>query len=200
MASVCRIAVSTKHMSINPYEAPLSPQLLLEPTSEFEQVRKDHIKHEASVKSVGLLYWLGGIGIILSGAAVGVGGAFRGGAGGQGGLGILEIGMVIGLLLLGALYLWVGSGLRKFRKSARIITGIFSGFGLLGFPIGTLINGYILYLILGKKGAMVFSDHYKDVIAATPYIKYKTSVVVWIILGGFILAVVSLLIWGILSK
>ena len=41
---------------------------------------------------------------------------------------------------------------------------------------------YILYLLLSKEGTVVFSDHYKQVIAQTPHIQYKTSVIVWILL------------------
>ena len=36
---------------------------------------------------------------------------------------------------------------------------------------------------------MVFSDEYKDIIAATPHIKYRTLIIVWI---GLILAIVAL--------
>lgn len=37
---------------------------------------------------------------------------------------------------------------------------------------------------------MCFSDEYKDIIAATPQIKYKTSIIVWIFL---IIIIVGLL-------
>jgi hypothetical protein len=43
----------------------------------------------------------------------------------------------------------------------------------------------------------VFSEPYKDVIAATPLVKYKTSkVVVWIILGSIIALVIAIIIGG----
>ena len=58
-----------------------------------------------------------------------------------------------------------------------------SAIGLLGFPIGTLINGYILYLFLSKKGRTIFAPAYQDVIAATPHVKYRTSIVIWIFLA-----------------
>jgi hypothetical protein len=47
---------------------------------------------------------------------------------------------------------------------------VLSGIGLLGFPIGTLINGYILYLFLSKKGRTVFAPEYQEVIEATPHV------------------------------
>jgi hypothetical protein len=58
-----------------------------------------------------------------------------------------------------------------------------SGVGLLGFPVGTLINGYILFLLFGRKGKTVFSEEYQVVIEQTPHIKYRTPLVVWILLG-----------------
>jgi len=54
---------------------------------------------------------------------------------------------------------------------------------LIGFPIGTLIHGYILYLYWGTKGRKVFSPEYKQIIAGTPHVKYKTSIIIWILLG-----------------
>lgn len=140
-----------------------------------EQIRNDHIKHEASVKSVGFLYFLAAAFLILAGA---------------GGL-ITRDGpsIIVGLVFvgLGILQIWVGSGLRQLKSWARIPTAVLSGIGLLGFPLGTLINGYILYLVLCQKGRTVFSDEYKRVIEQTPHIKYKTSIVVWIFLGLLLL-------------
>jgi hypothetical protein len=75
------------------------------------------------------------------------------------------------------------------RKWARIPTGILSGLGLLGFPLGTLINGYILYLIFSQKGKTVFSEEYQAVIEQTPHIKYRTSILVWILLGLVLLVI-----------
>ncbi len=95
------------------------------------------------------------------------------------------------LLALGIAQFIVGAAVRKLKLWSRIGVGILSGIGLLGFPIGTLISGYILFLVFGKKGKMVFSAPYKDIIAATPHVKYKTSKVVWIILG-VVLAVIAL--------
>jgi len=154
-------------------------------TSGADQIRNEHIKHEASVKSVGLLYFLGGTGFALLGLVSCMGGTFAS--------------IMIGLALagVGAGQIVVGVGLRRLRSWARIPTGILSGLGLLGFPMGTLINGYILYLIFCQKGATVFSDDYKQVIAETPHIKYRTSIIVWIFLGLlFFLIVFALIAFG----
>jgi hypothetical protein len=146
-------------------------------SNSAELIRKEHIKHEASVKSVGLLYFLAAALMLLVGIFSAVSGQ---------GEGIL-IGLI--LLVLGAAQVWVGIGLRGLKAWARIPTAILSGLGLLGFPIGTLINGYILYLVLSAKGKTVFSDEYQRVIEQTPHIKYRTSIVVWILLGLLLLLV-----------
>jgi len=139
--------------------------------SSAEQIRNDHLKHEASIKSVGVLYFLAAAFLILAGV---LGLTANQGAG---------VGLGLFCLAIGAAQIWVGIGLRGLKPWARIPTGILSGVGLLGFPLGTIINGYILYLIFSQKGKTVFSDDYQRVIEQTPHIKYKTSIVVWIFLG-----------------
>ena len=39
--------------------------------------------------------------------------------------------------------------------------------GLLGFPIGTLISAYGLWLVLSAKGRVVLSPEYAAIVAAT---------------------------------
>jgi hypothetical protein len=73
---------------------------------------------------------------------------------------------------------------------------VLSGLGLLGFPIGTAINAYILYLFLSKKGRTIFAPEYQAVIAATPEVKYRTSILVWI----FLALLVALLAFGLLGS
>lgn len=138
-----------------------------------EETRKQYLKHEASVKSAGFLYYLGGVAMFL----IGLGGILAVRPGG------VEIVPSFFLVVLGVGQFWTGTGLRRLKPWARIPTGILSGIGLIGFPIGTLINGYILYLVFSQKGKMVFSEEYRTVIEQTPHIKYRTSIIVWIVLG-----------------
>jgi hypothetical protein len=144
--------------------------------SAAEAMRNEYLRHEASVKSIGVLYYLGGAALMLAGIV----GMFAGGSA-VGGFGGGLLGAF--LFLLGGGQFWVGTGLRRLRSWARVPTGILSGLGLLGFPFGTIINAYILYLIFSKKGTTVFSDEYHAVIEQTPHIKYRTSIIVWVLLG-----------------
>ena len=159
--------------AFNPYAAPAAPVEDVSANAEAEAIRKAHISHEASIKAVGLLYYLGALGVTLVGAAglVAVGGA--------------GTSMVPSLLLiaLGVGYAFAGWGVRALRPWGRIVGIVIACIGLIGFPIGTLINAYILYLFLSKKGRTIFAPEYQDVIAATPHVKYKTSILVWIFLA-----------------
>lgn len=156
--------------AVNPYAAPAARVEDIPANAEAEAIRKAHISHEASVKAVGFLYYLGAVGITLSGVAALVSGG--------------ESGMVALLLVpLGVGMFFAGHAVRALKSWGRIVGCILSVLGLFNFPIGTLINAYILYLFLSKKGRMVFSAEYQDIIAATPDVKYRTSMFVWIFLG-----------------
>jgi len=169
---------------------PLALQRLKEggaASTAVEEMRKEHLKHEASIKSIGVLYYLGGAALLL----VAIGTLFSIGRSRDGAETLAHIFIAVLCLLLGAGQLWVAAGLRRLKKWARIPTGILSGLGLLGFPLGTLINGYILYLIFSQKGKTVFSEEYQAVIEQTPHIKYRTSIVVWVLLG-FVLLLIAI--------
>ncbi len=157
-------------------------------SNQSEQIRKAHIKHEASVKSIGLLYFLGSAIMILAGLV----GFLSDKAGGAL--------VALFLLILGAAQICAGIGLRGLKPWARVPTGILSGLGLLAFPFGTLINGYILYLVFSKKGATVFSEGYKRVIEETPQIRYRTSIVVWILLALLLLLIGAGLLGLVLAR
>jgi hypothetical protein len=154
-------------------------------SNNAEQIRNDHIKHEASVKSVGILYFLAAALFILAGAS---GMATSNGP---------RLAVGLAFVCLGGLQIWLGLGLRQLKSWARIPTAVLSGIGLLAFPLGTLINAYVLYLVLCQKGRTVFSADYKRVIEQTPHIKYKTSIIVWILLG-LLLLLIGLVFLGVL--
>lgn len=172
----------------NPYAPPRAHvQDVSGADSEAEEIRREHIKHETSVRAIGLLYYLsGGVMLVLSIAMLG--GSFSGTA-----LQGLTVGLGVLYLGLGALMLVVARGVRKLAPWARIATIVLAAIGLLGFPVGTLFNAYILYLVLSKKGKRIFEDDYRDIIEATPHIKYRTSIIVWIVLGIVVLGLVGLI-------
>ena len=66
--------------------------------------------------------------------------------------------------------------------------------GLAGFPLGTLLNSYILWLIHSKKGKLILSPEYAAIVEATPDVKYRTTLLVWIILGLIVVALLAVFI------
>lgn len=107
------------------------------------------------------------------------------------GLFVALMGLVF--LAISVLQLLGGRAMQTLNPKGKVLAIIISAIGLLGFPCGTLLSTYLLYLLLSTKGEMVFSDRYKEIIQATPHIKYRTSIIVWIflfILIGVILAAI----------
>jgi hypothetical protein len=145
---------------------------------QAEAIRRAHISHEASIKSVGILYYLGSVLTIVGGVASMFGAQF-------------DPLMAAIFIAVGVGGLFAGYGVRALRRWGRVVGCILSALGLLGFPVGTLVNGYILYLFLSKKGRTIFAPEYQEVIAATPHVKYRTSIVVWIFLALLIALVVA---------
>lgn len=146
---------------------------------EAPEIRRQHLSHEANIKAVGMLYYLSAIGLLIAGVVLLISAA----AGGKAETVGAAIGMAVAALAFGGFYFWVGRGLRVLKPWSRIVAGVLAGLGLLGFPVGTLISVFILYLLFSKKGNMVFSEEYKQIIADTPDIKYRTSIIVWIFLA-----------------
>jgi hypothetical protein len=185
-------------MNRSPYAPPQSA--VIDPSmlegSEAERTRREHIRHEIQLKAVGALYYFGGVMLILGG--IGMVAVLVSDSGTAGKTGAL-FGLVAAYLLIGGLSLLLGYGFRRVKPWVRIPGGILSGIGLLGIPIGTLVNGWILYLMFSKKGQVVLSPEYQAVIVATPHVKYVRTMGEWIALGvvvALLLGVVALLVIG----
>lgn len=175
-------------MNTNPFQAPKADDAssgttsaVNRPWSEAERMRARNLHHEASIKSIGPLFVVGTV-------LVTIGGVFWGLPGPQHFGGPFEVATFY--CLLGMLLCWVAIGLRRLTRASRIGAGVLSAIGLIAFPFGTVINGYILYLLFSAKGALIFSDEYKRVIDATPHIRYRSTVVARLILGIFFVVVV----------
>ena len=195
----------------NPFESPqadLRTPMFPERGEAFalaEQIRREYLNHEASVKGIGFLYYFTAF---LLAAMVGMV-LFTNLFAKLGAMGAIILTGVYAAMALGLGI--TGYGLRTLASWARIPVTILSGLALLGtciaianggringVPIGGAINIYILYLVWSAKGKYVCSDEYHDIIAQTPHIKYKTSIIVkillWVLLAVLICGGVGLLI------
>ena len=167
-------------MNENPYAAPIEDSTPVHQQSEMEQVRRSHLNAEANIKGLGLLYLIGGILATI--------GILTNPTQSQAEPGSAEvIGYLVGTILFPLCFLVLGYGLRKLNAASRIIAGIFSVFGLFAIPVGTAISILLLYIVFCKKGRFVTTPAYKEIIAKTPHVKRKTSIVVWIFLALLLL-------------
>lgn len=153
----------------NPYRAPEAQMGggLPDVGEDAVAIRNEYLSHEAAVKSIGSLYYLSAF--FFAVATI----AFLTVMDGEG----AHLPRWFSLMFLGfgMAFAWMGRAMRRLDATARIPVAIVAGLGLFNPPVGTLINGYILYLVFGRKGRMVFSEEYAAVREATPEIVYRTS-------------------------
>jgi len=120
------------------------------------------------IRIIGLLYVLGGVSLVLLGLAV----ALMFGGAGLAGLAqrgnevrpdvIPIVGAVGGIFFLLASLLSVpaivaGLGLLKYRRWSRVLTIVLSGILLFIWPVGTILGGYSLWVLLSKKTEPLFA-------------------------------------------
>ena len=178
--------------------------------SQAELIRKSHLSHEANIQGFGCLYTLGGIlGILGAISYVGIGIFVMAGgvvpkglesmvfaAGGDqlvsGGLTTL-VGVIF--LAIAVAQLFAGRSMQTLNPSGKILAIVVAAIGMLQFPCGTLISGYLLYLLVSAKGRTVYSSAYKEVMQATPHIRYRTSIIVWI----FLFILIGVILLGVLA-
>ena len=159
----------------NPYRAPTVLEVATPDegsSSDAADIRTRHLTHEASLQGIGSLYVLGGVIALISAAFLVYGIA------GMGAVGVFELIICAFLLVVGLCQMWVGMGLRKVQPWTKTPATVLAVLGLLSFPIGTLVNVYVLWLVHSEKGHVVLAPSYQNVIAQTPDIKYRTSIVV----------------------
>jgi tellurite resistance protein TehA-like permease len=120
-------------------------------------VRAEHLHHETKILLMGRLYYVAGASLLLAAVTIMV---LR-----QTGEG-LRIASFFGMLAAGhafAAYL-----LLRLDARARFSASAMALVGLLAIPIGTVLCGYLLYLVHSTKGRRVLSPEYRAVVAKTP--------------------------------
>jgi hypothetical protein len=173
-------------MQSNPYEAPAArvddPAL-----SGAEAERTAHLRHEARLRSVGVLYWLGAAATVLM---VGMSLATAPSADPEG---WTTVGAVVLAALLAAV---IGWGYWSLSPWVRWPGTAVSVLGLLAIPIGPVIHGYFLYLLWCAKGRRVLAPGYAQVRQRTPHLRYRRTIGDWIAL--VVIAGVSLVLLAML--
>lgn len=176
----------------NPY-APPSASVLgsNEPGGQAEAIRREHLNQEASIRTLGFLFLLGAF-FLCAASVIGVLSLL-----GVQGIESTEesLGMCLLFLGLGLFQGWVGLGLRRLSPRVRVPAIVLSIVGLIGFPIGTILSIYFLILLCGSKGKTILSSDYKAIMEETPHIKYRTPVLIWVLLA----IVLILLVFGMVA-
>jgi hypothetical protein len=65
---------------------------------------------------------------------------------------------------------------------------------LFTFPVGTPIGLYVLLVLLRPKSRQVLSAHYAEVRRATPFVVYRTPMLVWALLGLVLVSFTALVL------
>ena len=73
-------------------------------------------------------------------------------------VGAFAVGLFLFLLVLSLPGIIAGVGLLKLRPWARIVTVILSALNLMNIPIGTLVGGYGLWVMLSAETEKLFSS------------------------------------------
>ena len=185
----------------NPYRSPTAESTVaIPPITQAELIRRQHLNHEASIKAIGGLYLLGAmiwlalaIGVVvtvLAGPGFNFGPTFPAPAS--------WVSLMLGFFIV--IPGIAGWGLRTLRPWGRwmavLISVVMIALSIWSPGIGVLLSGYVLYLLLCKKGQMVFSQEYQQIIQQTPHVRIKTSAVTWVVLILFIVGMISLLVYA----
>jgi hypothetical protein len=177
---------------LNPYASPLSEEPFTGPGSpeltEAERIRQEFIGREASIKSIGTLCYLGAV---FSGFYAL---AFSGLGATDAEMRLVGIVLAIFCALMAILHGWIGHGLRKLHKKLRIAAIVISVLWMLNIPIGTILGIIAVFKLGGDKGSYIFSDEYRQIVDATPQIRYRTSRTAWIVLALLIATIVVLIV------
>jgi len=172
---------------LNPYAPPQSQRLVDDASPEA--IRRAHIRHEAEIKAVGLLYALFGglmlLPLLMQGGEM-MTGRFRGDA--------FASWFLILLMASGALV--PGAGLRRLAPWARIPAVLISGLlGVLSIRsiVGPFLNGYVIWLMLAAQGRTVMSPGYQMIVDLTPGVKRRFSLINVFLTLMLVLLIISVL-------
>ncbi|MEZ5443959.1 MAG: hypothetical protein R3F15_21035 [Lysobacterales bacterium] len=150
----------------DPYVAPLA-EVTDPPRSEqavLEQARRELIATEARLRWVGVICWLVAAYLaMLSALLVVFPEALK---------------QDLSLLrypVLCAICLVVGYGFLRVQPWVRVPGAVLAAFGLLSFPVGTVVAVLVLLLLYSPQGRRVLTPDYRAVILATPELRNERS-------------------------
>ena len=165
--------------------------------AKAEAIRTELLMTETNLRGFGALYLFAAFGSVLAGFGLAAFAATQGIDDVESIFMITFTGFVV--LVIAAVYGFVGLGLRRLDPKVKIAATVLGGLSLLSIPIGTLLGGWLLYLLHGEKGQRVFALDYPEVMRLTPHIQRRTSPIVWVFVGLLLLIVVAGVMAGLLA-
>lgn len=189
----------------NPYAAPASDFLADAPINEHEATRRRLIGTETNIRSLGSLVIFGSVISALSGLS---------------GLTKATVESIV-TIVIAAVALYAGLALRKLDPIGRILWTVVALLGLVrvawsvamlsslpgasslvpALLVQALIIALFLALLWGKNAKEIFTEYYRRVVVpATPYVKYKTSVVAIVVLVILVLGLIAAVIGAVVTS
>lgn len=182
----------------NPFATSAIAEALVDPAIEnmdqAEQIRHEHLNRETSVRGIGCLFYLGTLFSILIITFTAWSIVPLSNDGRPVTTKLFNFGMLGLVVLFAVVQGWVAHGLRTLNGSVRLWAVALSALGLINFPIGTVISIYFIYVLVSAKGRFVMTPEYAAIRAATPHIRYRSPVWLWIVFGFLVLLLLLLLV------
>jgi hypothetical protein len=166
----------------NPYAVTatfVEPSTTTAVPTNLEQIRRQHLKIERAITSIGAILGFAALAIGLL--------AYLRAINNRPGMEMMSaVALLIGLL---------GYGLMSCRAWARWPAILLSLPLLIGFPWGTVIGLYVLYALLCSKSFFVLTANYREIRRRTKKVN-ATNAVTWIMLGLMIMTAAWLYLQG----
>ncbi len=170
----------------DPYQPPAANLEFAAPVSrDAVAIRQAHVGHERQLKSVGLLFGLGAVMLLIALFALMMPGDSGAPEVSRQMAGVMASGAMLAFFAVTCAVL--AFGYRTLAPWVKYVGTPVSVLGLLALPVGTLIHAYILYLLWCAKGRRVLSPDYAEIIRATPDVRYKATTGDWIALALLVL-------------
>ena len=185
---------------LNPYAAPQfsGPPLEVHDQRDPEQIRREHLEHETTLRSWGGLFACVGLCGTMAAAIYFFGLAAEAVSDWRAGKGVAtreatKLAVAALCIPAGTVLLTTGWGLWHLKPKVRLPALFVAAICLLAVPCGTPVGAHLLYLLLSRKGQMVLSCRYAEIRQQTPHVHYQAPAWNLIVAVVVIVALVILL-------
>jgi len=178
----------------NPYAPPTAELHGARPGApeDAEAVRRAHLHHEGALRGLGRIYQVFGALSLPWGPLMALGGvatAIRSDVSSSESAQLAAFFLaVFGAFMtaVAAVQIWAGTGMRAYRRRARVAAAALAALQLLNIPWGTALGAATLWALFAPEGERIFAADYPAIVEATPHLRPGTHPVVWVVLALFV--------------